>query len=96
MGTAISTIEWTDRPVLSRHIRMRHDPSRDREVLLGPEVVVVLNGTGVAILRLCDGERTVQDIVAELTSQYGQVEAEDVRRFLNGLLTRRYMELRHG
>lgn len=96
MGAAISMIELTDRPALSRHVRMRHDPSRDKDVLLGPEAVVVLNGTGAAILRLCDGERAVQDIVTELTSRYGQVEADDVRRFLNSLLTRRYVELRHG
>ena len=40
--------------------------TRQRHILLLPETVVVLNGSGADILELCDGRRTVAEIVAEL------------------------------
>jgi pyrroloquinoline quinone biosynthesis protein D len=47
-------------------VRLTFDPARERHVLLAPERVSLLNGTGAAILCLCDGTRTVAEIVAEL------------------------------
>ena len=40
--------------------------TRQRHILQLPETVVVLHGSGAEILELCDGRRTVADIVAEL------------------------------
>jgi pyrroloquinoline quinone biosynthesis protein D len=65
-------------------------------VLLGPEAVAVLNGTGVAVLRLCDGTRTVAEIVAGLRSRYDRVDDAEVRRFLDHLAARRYVEAARG
>jgi pyrroloquinoline quinone biosynthesis protein D len=65
-------------------------------VLLSPETVVVLNGTGATIVDLCDGERTVAEIVAELRGRYAHVVDEDVRQFLGRLLARRCVEVDHG
>ena len=42
---------------------MEWDPARKQHVLLAPEGVLVLNQTGATILGLCDGERTVVEIV---------------------------------
>jgi pyrroloquinoline quinone biosynthesis protein D len=65
-------------------------------VLLTPEAVSVLNGTGVAILRLCDGRRTVAEIVAELRNRYDRVVEDEVRTFLDRLVARRCVEVGHG
>lgn len=80
-------------PRLGRGVRMRHDKARDRQVLLLPETVVVLNATGAAILELCDGTRTVGEIVAALRERYGEVPAEQVHAYLARLVERRHVEM---
>jgi pyrroloquinoline quinone biosynthesis protein D len=87
------TARDTDRPRLAPFVRLTFDPARQQHVLLSPETVVVLNSTGTAILELCDGERTVAEIVAELRGRYAHVVDEDVRRFLDGLAARRCLEV---
>ena len=86
-------IRSADRPVLGRGVRLTFDPARERHVLLSPETVVVLNATGTDILELCDGERTVAEIVTELGARYARVVDEDVRRFLDRLVERRCVEV---
>lgn len=86
-------IDSADRPLLAPHVRLTFDPARERHVLLSPETVVVLNATGSDVLELCDGERTVAEIVAELSSRYARVVDEDVRTFLDRLVERRCVEV---
>jgi pyrroloquinoline quinone biosynthesis protein D len=85
-----------DRPHLAPHARLSFDPARERHVLLTPEAVTVLNGTGAAILGLCDGERTVAEIVVELHGRYERVDDDEVRLFLDRLAVRRCVEVSHG
>ncbi|WP_428506507.1 pyrroloquinoline quinone biosynthesis peptide chaperone PqqD [Pseudonocardia sp.] len=75
---------------------MTFSQTRQRPVLLHPETVVVLNGSGAAILELCDGRRTVAEIVAELGARYQAVPDDEVRRFLTRLAARRCVELTDG
>lgn len=82
----------TSRPRLARHVRLTFDPARDQHVLLTPEQVTVLNGTGAAILGLCDGRRTVAEIVTELRERYDHVDEAEVRFFLAQLAARRCVE----
>lgn len=84
------------RPRLARHVRLSFDRTRDRHVLLHPETVVVLNGTGADILGLCDGHRTVDEIVAVLGARYQGVPADEVHRFLTRLIARRCVEMADG
>jgi pyrroloquinoline quinone biosynthesis protein D len=86
----------TSRPRLSPHVRLAYDQARQRHVLLTPETVTLLNGTGAAILELCDGRRTVTEILAELRGRYEHVSDDEVRLFLSGLLARRCVEVSHG
>jgi pyrroloquinoline quinone biosynthesis protein D len=65
-------------------------------VLLTPETVILLNDTGAAILELCDGQRTVAEILAELRARYDRVADDEVRLFLSDLLARRRMEVGRG
>ena len=90
------TARDADRPRLAPHVRLTFDGARERHVLLTPEAVSVLNGTGAAVLRLCDGTRTVAGIVAELRDRYDRVDADEVRRFLDRLIARHCVELRRG
>ncbi|MFI7020034.1 pyrroloquinoline quinone biosynthesis peptide chaperone PqqD [Streptomyces sp. NPDC050164] len=75
---------WT--PVLHRSVTLRHDRVRDTDLLVMPERVVVLRGSASAVLRLCDGERPLGAIVAELADRYpGAPVATEVPRFLGRL-----------
>jgi pyrroloquinoline quinone biosynthesis protein D len=84
------------RPSLASHVRLRFDRSRERHVLLGPEAVAVLNTTGADIVHLCDGRRTVDEIVAELRGRYDRVVDDEVRCFLARLVAKRYVEISDG
>jgi pyrroloquinoline quinone biosynthesis protein D len=90
MSIAVSS---TNRPHLARQARMEWDPARKQQVLLAPEGVLVLNQTGATILSLCDGERTVVEIVEELRGKYNRVDGDEVRNFLTRLVAKRLVEL---
>ena len=83
----------TNRPHLSPQVRLEWDPVRKKQVLLAPEGVLVLNQTGAVILSLCDGERTVVEIVEELRGKYDRVDGDEVRGFLARLVAKRLVEL---
>jgi pyrroloquinoline quinone biosynthesis protein D len=89
MSIALSS---TNRPHLARQVRMEWDPARKQQVLLAPEGVLVLNQTGATILSLCDGERTVVEIVEELRGKYNRVDGDEVRNFLARLVAKRLVE----
>ena len=90
------TVGDADRPRLAPHVRLTYDPARERHVLLAPETVSVLNGSGATILNLCDGRRTVAEIVAELEGRYDRVAGAEVRQFLDRLVSKRCLEVDHG
>ena len=61
---------------------------RQRPVLLYPEGAVLLNDTGAAILELCDGSRTVSEIVTILTERYHADVSADVTEYLDRMADR--------
>ena len=71
-------ITAASRPALPRHIKLRHDAGRGRWILLAPERVFEPDETAANILQLCDGRRTVEDIVAHLAKDY-QAPADQIR-----------------
>ena len=73
------------RPRLWALARLGHDRVRNRPVLLYPEGAMFLNATGVAILELCDGQRTLGRIAAELGSRFNADVLADVTEYLGGL-----------
>jgi pyrroloquinoline quinone biosynthesis protein D len=73
------------RPLLVRHARYRWDALRAQHQLLFPEGMLVLNESGAAIVRLCDG-RTVGELVAALSDAFaGSPPVEEVDAFLGRL-----------
>jgi pyrroloquinoline quinone biosynthesis protein D len=75
-------------PKLWRLARLEYDPVRQRHVLLYPEGAVLLNDTGAAILELCNGARTVGQIVAILTERYHADISADVTEYLDRMAER--------
>jgi pyrroloquinoline quinone biosynthesis protein D len=75
-------------PKLWRLARLEYDPVRERHVLLYPEGAVLLNDTGAAILELCNGVRTVTEIVDILTARYQADVSTDVTEYLDGMAQR--------
>ncbi len=68
------------RPKLVRHARYRWDELRGQHQLVYPEGILVLNDTGAAIVRLCDG-RLLDELLATLI----EAPREEVCEFLQRL-----------
>ncbi len=85
-------IRMTSRPQLASRARLQWDPVREKQVLLSPEGVLVLNATASAVLALCDGQRSVSDITADLSAQYNRVVDQEILTFLNRLQQKRLIE----
>ena len=83
------------RPHLPAYLKLRHDAGRDRWILLAPERVLTPDQTAVAVLKLCDGKRTVNEIVAALAKEYSapaEVISTDVLDLLQGLADKGYIK----
>jgi len=70
-------------PVLKHGYRMQWEPAQEGYVLLYPEGMVALNDSAAEILKRCDGERTVGQLVTELQEAFPDVDVEpDIHEFL--------------
>lgn len=88
----MTAIAQDSRPRLRRGVRLVYDHTRNTHVLLFPEGVLVPNGTAAAVLELCDGKSTVDDIAIRLAERYEGVRAEEVAAVLTRLAERRVVE----
>lgn len=83
----------SERPMLRRPGRMKYDKARQSDLLLLPERVVELNEAAGAILWLCDGQRTIAQMIEELESKYGQNGLkDDIVEFLASAAERGWLE----
>lgn len=83
------------RPRLMRGVRLREDPARGF-VLLAPERVLTASPTAMEVLKRCDGERTVAQIVEELAAAFSADRARvssDVGALLADLAAKRMVAL---
>ena len=83
------------RPRLMRGVRLHEDASRGF-VLLAPERVLTANPTAVEVLKRCDGERTVAQIVEELAATFSADRARlagDVDALIADLAVKRMVAL---
>jgi pyrroloquinoline quinone biosynthesis protein D len=68
----------------------------EQRIVLFPEGVIRVQGTGQDILELCDGQHTLQEIVTVLTQRYGAADpakiTADVRSFLEALQRKRIVD----
>lgn len=73
------------RPILPTYVRLRFDEVRQKHVVMAPEKLFWPDEIGVAILRKCDGETSIADIVALLAQDYEaprEVILNDVLEFV--------------
>jgi len=86
-------------PFFPRGVRMKEDQVRERTILVAPERTIALDGTGIAILELVDGDNSVAMIAETLAAKYEaplSVIGNDVVAFLRDLINRGYLELQDG
>jgi pyrroloquinoline quinone biosynthesis protein D len=83
------------KPRLPRGVKLRRDEVRQRWTLLAPERIFEVDATAAAVLELCDGERELTTIVAELAARYNapkDVIEKDVVAMLGDLEAKRVLE----
>lgn len=66
-----------ERPKLNRLFRLQWEEAQKAYVLLYPEGMVQLNLSAAEILKRCDGQHTVDELVAELEQAFNEVNLRD-------------------
>jgi pyrroloquinoline quinone biosynthesis protein D len=64
------TVSEATRPVLPRHAKLKFDETRKVWVILAPERILAPDETAVEVLQLCDGARSVADMIDALAAKY--------------------------
>jgi pyrroloquinoline quinone biosynthesis protein D len=84
----------TSKPRLA--LGCRWGGTETERVLLFPEGVIRVQGTGRQILELCNGELTFEELVGHLRSQYSMSDdgriRQDAARFLEQLHAKRIVD----
>jgi pyrroloquinoline quinone biosynthesis protein D len=76
----------TWRPRLAAKARLKLDQVSGQEMLLFPEAALMLNETGAAIVRLCDGERSVEAIAGALAQRFAARDPRTIGDEVNAFL----------
>jgi len=85
-----TTIQPQDRPAINPMFLLRWEKTQDAYVLLYPEGVIKLNGSAAEILRRCNGQATVAQLVDELKTLFN----EDAAVIETGIY--RFLETSHA
>jgi coenzyme PQQ biosynthesis protein PqqD len=84
----------TSKPRLAAKARLKWDAVREKHLLLIPEGVLVLNDSAHEVLALCDGARTVAEIVQTLRARYSSEEIDgDVKEVLQMLRQKTFVTI---
>lgn len=67
------------RPRLASRARLKFDAIAKQEMLLFPEAALRLNETGAAIVRLCDGAHSIDQIADTLAAQFCGVDRASLK-----------------
>jgi pyrroloquinoline quinone biosynthesis protein D len=80
-------MEFTEIPRLARGVRFS-DAAGEETTLMVPEGILRLKGPGRRIVELCDGNRTVTQIVEALTLEFAAGDPEKIKNDVEQFLTR--------
>jgi pyrroloquinoline quinone biosynthesis protein D len=69
------SVSEASRPIMPRHARLKFDEVRQRWVILAPERVLAPDEIAVEILQLCDGVRSVEQMIDQLAAKYAAERA---------------------
>lgn len=86
----MTKLDARSRPKLASKARLRWDVRDKAHLLLYPERGLRLNETAGAIVRLCDGARTIAAIVTELEAQLSGDPPAEIEREVMAFLERLY------
>jgi pyrroloquinoline quinone biosynthesis protein D len=92
----MTAVADNSKPRLADKARLKWDAVRKKHLLLFPEGVLVLNQTAHDVLALCDGQRTVGEIVKTLAAQYATEASAidgDVKEILQRLADKSFVTL---
>jgi pyrroloquinoline quinone biosynthesis protein D len=64
------SVSEASRPLLPRHAKLKFDETRQRWVILAPERVLAPDDIAVEVLQLCDGVRSVEQMIDQLAEKY--------------------------
>jgi pyrroloquinoline quinone biosynthesis protein D len=81
-------------PKLPRHAKLRFDKPRAQWIILAPERVFELDAVAYEVVSLCDGERTLEQVVDTLADKFEsprEVIAKDVTEMLQGLADKGFL-----
>jgi pyrroloquinoline quinone biosynthesis protein D len=79
-------------PYLTYGVRLFWDEVRQQHFLLVPEGAMRLNQTAWAILQRCDRHHTIDEIIAELASQFPHASIEsDVHQLIEQISRRGFL-----
>ena len=83
-------VSTDDFPAISDQYRLQFEKAQDAWVLLFPEGMIKLNSSAAEILQRSDGTRTVQEIIDDLESTFGEEGlGDDIKSFYQ-------MAIKHG
>jgi pyrroloquinoline quinone biosynthesis protein D len=88
------SVTEASRPVLPRHAKLKFDETRQRWVILAPERVLAPDDIAVEVLQLCDGGRSVADMIDQLAEKYAAERgaiATDVMAMLQDLADKGFL-----
>jgi pyrroloquinoline quinone biosynthesis protein D len=88
------SVSEESRPVLPRHAKLKFDETRQVWVILAPERVLAPDEIAVEVLKLCDGQRSVGQMVDMLAEKYAaprEAIATDVVAMLQDLADKGFL-----
>ncbi len=88
------TVSETSRPKLPRHARLKFDETRQVWVILAPERVLAPDEIAVEVLQMCDGVRSVAELIDQLSVKYAaprEAIATDVIGMLQDLADKGFL-----
>lgn len=78
--TKLLKLAYTDVPKLPRHAKLRYDEARKKWIINAPERVFELDETASEIMRLLDGNLTINNIIDELLKKFKEAPREAVTK----------------
>jgi pyrroloquinoline quinone biosynthesis protein D len=93
-GARHINVSEESRPVLPRHAKLKFDETRQVWVILAPERVLAPDEIAVEVLKLCDGQRSVGQMVDMLAEKYAaprEAIATDVIAMLQDLADKGFL-----
>ena len=93
MSDQATSFDGAIRPRIGAGFRLQWEPAQGCHVLLYPEGMVKLNQSAGEILKRCDGQRSLDDVVRDLETAFNaQGLMKDVQAFVEIAAKQRWLQ----